>query len=103
MKAIIASLCISVFFVNQAAAYAKQRPGASRIVIVGHADTSGSAAYNERLSDRRARTVADALVAQGVNGGTISVDGLGEPAPARATGDGVREPLNRRATIGINF
>ena len=88
---------------NQAAAYSKQRPGASRIVIVGHADTSGSAAYNERLSDRRARTVADALVAQGVNGGAIAVDGLGETALARPTADGVREPLNRRATIDINF
>jgi hypothetical protein len=33
----------------------------------------------------------------------ISLDGKGETALARATADGVREPLNRRATIGINF
>ncbi|NBB52789.1 OmpA family protein, partial [Rhizobium sp. CRIBSB] len=85
------------------AANAAKSGRATRIVIVGHADTSGSAAYNERLSDRRARTVADALVAQGVNGGVVSVDGLGETALAKPTADGVREPLNRRATIDINF
>jgi OmpA-OmpF porin, OOP family len=33
----------------------------------------------------------------------ISLDGRGETALARPTADGVREPLNRRATIGINF
>ena len=88
--------------VTQAANYAKSgRP--TRILIVGHADTSGSAAYNIGLSNRRARTVADALVASGVNGGVISLDGKGETQLARPTADGVREPLNRRATIGINF
>ena len=88
--------------VTQAANYAKSgRP--TRILVVGHADTSGSAAYNVGLSNRRSRTVADALVAQGVNGGVISLDGKGETALARPTADGVREPLNRRATIGINF
>ena len=88
--------------VTQAANYAKSGR-ATRILVVGHADTSGSAAYNIGLSNRRARTVADALVAQGVNGGVISLDGKGETALARPTADGVREPLNRRATIGINF
>jgi outer membrane protein OmpA-like peptidoglycan-associated protein/outer membrane protein W len=88
--------------VTQAANYAKSgRP--TRVLIVGHADTSGSAAYNVGLSNRRARTVGDALVAQGINGGVISLDGKGETALARATADGVREPLNRRATVGINF
>ena len=88
--------------VTQAANYAKSgRP--TRILIVGHADTSGSAAYNVGLSNRRARTVADAMVAQGVNGGVISLDGKGETQLARPTADGVREPLNRRATIDINF
>ncbi|HEV7227564.1 MAG TPA: cell envelope biogenesis protein OmpA, partial [Brevundimonas sp.] len=52
---------------------------------------------------RRARTVADALVARGVNSGVLRVDARGERDLARATADGVREPLNRRATIDINF
>jgi len=88
--------------VSQAAAYARTGQP-TRVLVVGHADTSGSAAYNVGLSNRRARTVADALVAQGVNGGVISLDGKGETALAKPTADGVREPLNRRATIDINF
>ncbi|RYF88157.1 MAG: OmpA family protein, partial [Caulobacteraceae bacterium] len=35
--------------------------------------------------------------------GTLSVDWKGESEPAVATGDGVKEPLNRRSTISINF
>jgi len=88
--------------VSQAATYAKSgRP--TRVLIVGYTDTSGSAAYNLGLSNRRSRTVADALVAQGVNGGVIALDAKGETALAKPTADGVREPLNRRATIDINF
>jgi OOP family OmpA-OmpF porin len=88
--------------IAQAASYAKS--GApTRILVVGHADTSGSAAYNIGLSNRRARTTADALVSQGIAGGVVSLDGKGETQLARATADGVREPLNRRATIDINF
>jgi outer membrane protein OmpA-like peptidoglycan-associated protein/outer membrane protein W len=88
--------------VTQAANYAKS--GApTRVLVVGHTDTSGNAAYNMGLSNRRARTVADALVAQGVNGGVISLDGKGETQLAKPTADGVREPLNRRATVDINF
>lgn len=88
--------------VAQAAAYASSG-NPTRVLVVGHTDTSGSAAYNLGLSNRRARTVADALVAAGVNGGVISLDGRGETQLARATADGVREPLNRRATVDINF
>jgi outer membrane protein OmpA-like peptidoglycan-associated protein/opacity protein-like surface antigen len=88
--------------IAQAAQYAASgRP--TSILVVGHADTSGSAQYNEGLAQRRARTVADALVARGVNSGVLRVDARGERDLARPTADGVREPLNRRATIGINF
>jgi len=87
--------------VRQAAAHARAG-GATRVHVVGHADTSGSAAYNVRLSQRRAATVRDALIAQGVTGGAITTEGRGETDLARATADGVREPLNRRATININ-
>jgi len=88
--------------VQQAADYARSG-NATRVVVVGHADTSGSAAYNVRLSERRAKAVADALVGLGVAQTNLAVDWKGESQPAVATGDGVKEPLNRRATIGINF
>ena len=88
--------------VQEAAQYANAG-AATRVVVVGHADTSGSAAYNVRLSERRAKAVADALVGLGVDSGKLAVDWRGETEPAVQTGDGVKEPLNRRATIGINF
>ena len=88
--------------ISDAANYAKSG-NATRVVVVGHTDTSGSAAYNVRLSERRAKAVADALVGMGVAQTALSVDWKGETQPAVATGDGVKEPLNRRSTIDINF
>ena len=88
--------------VSAAADYAKTG-NAARVVVIGHTDTSGSAAYNIRLSERRAKTVADALAGLGVDGSKLAVDWKGEAEPAVATGDGVKEPLNRRSTIDITF
>jgi outer membrane protein OmpA-like peptidoglycan-associated protein len=88
--------------VSEAAQYASAG-NAARIVVVGHADTSGSAKYNVGLSQRRSKAVADALVGLGVDSGKLAIDWKGEAEPAVATGDGVKEPLNRRSTIQINF
>jgi outer membrane protein OmpA-like peptidoglycan-associated protein len=88
--------------VQQAAEYAKAG-NASKIVVTGHTDRSGSDKYNQKLSERRARAVADGLVSLGLNATALSVDWKGESAPAVATGDGVKEPLNRRSTVSINF
>jgi outer membrane protein OmpA-like peptidoglycan-associated protein len=76
---------------------------ATKILVVGHTDTSGSFKYNIRLSERRAKAVADSLVGAGVNQSVLSVDWKGKTDLAVQTGDGVKEPLNRRATININF
>ncbi|NWH09072.1 MAG: OmpA family protein [Alphaproteobacteria bacterium] len=70
------------------------------VTVVGHADTSGSQAYNQKLSERRAAAVARALSEKGVT--NVTTAGKGEMEPAVPTGDGVREPLNRRATIQIS-
>jgi outer membrane protein OmpA-like peptidoglycan-associated protein len=51
--------------VRQAALSASQGRG-SRVVVDGHADTASAAAYNQRLSERRAKAMADAMVALGV-------------------------------------
>ncbi|UEM04300.1 OmpA family protein [Skermanella rosea] len=76
-----------------------RRTNASRLNVLGHTDTSGSPAYNQRLSERRATAVREALVQRGVPAGQITTRGLGETQPLIATGDGVREPSNRRAEI----
>ena len=73
------------------------------VVVVGHTDTSGSPTYNQGLSERRAGVVRDALVARGVAAGSIQTQARGETDLARATRDGVREPLNRRTAVTISF
>ena len=73
------------------------------VVVVGHTDTSGSPTYNQGLSERRASVVRDALVARGIAAGSINSQARGESDLARATRDGVREPLNRRTAVTISF
>lgn len=73
------------------------------VVVVGHTDSSGSTRYNEGLSERRAAVVRDALVQRGVATTMITSEARGETQLARATGDGVREPLNRRTVVTISF
>ncbi len=73
------------------------------VSVQGNTDTSGSSAYNNALSARRAGVVRDALVANGVSGGMIDTDALGENNLAKATADGVREPLNRRTDVEFTF
>lgn len=73
----------------------------TRVSIEGHADRSGAAAYNVRLSERRARIVRDALITEGVAADLIFVEAKGESEPAVSTQDGVREPLNRRSEVVI--
>jgi hypothetical protein len=84
--------------IGQAAAAYKQR-GSARITATGHTDTSGPESYNMALSLRRANAVKAELVRQGVPADAIAVVGRGESQPLVATGDGVREPQNRRVEI----
>ena len=74
---------------------------AARITATGHTDTSGSEAYNMALSLRRANAVKDALVKLGVPAAAITTVGRGEQGLLVQTGDGVREPQNRRVEITI--
>lgn len=86
--------------IKQAADAAKQF-GSASILVVGHADRSGSDAYNQKLSLRRGGNVKGALVSEGISGGAISVSGKGESDPMVPTADGVREPQNRRVHIQL--
>jgi outer membrane protein OmpA-like peptidoglycan-associated protein len=77
--------------------YARGRP--ARVVIAGHADRSGSEAYNLGLSERRAGIVADTLSARGIPASSMTLEAFGETLPRVPTDDGVREPQNRRVEI----
>ncbi len=73
------------------------------VVLEGHADTSGNPKYNIGLSNRRVVEVQKNLVGKGVDASIITGQAYGESKPAQATGDGVKEPLNRRVEIKVNF
>ena len=81
------------------AAISSTRVQLTRIQVNGYTDTSGTAAYNQRLSVRRAEAVAAELVRDGVPRNAISIQGFGETHLLVPTGPGVREPQNRRVEI----
>ena len=74
----------------------------TRIISTGHADRSGPDRYNLGLSQRRAQAVANELVRLGIAAKEIDIVWKGEREPLVPTGDGVREPQNRRVEIVFN-
>jgi OOP family OmpA-OmpF porin len=75
--------------------------GSSSIALVGHADASGPATYNQWLSERRAFAVREYLLGKGIAADVIA-KGRGEQDPRVDTNDGVEEQENRRVEIRIN-
>ena len=72
------------------------------MIVTGHTDTSGSNAYNEALSRRRAVAVRDYLRQTGlevVENDNLKLDYQGESQPAVITPDGTPEQANRRTEI----
>jgi outer membrane protein OmpA-like peptidoglycan-associated protein len=76
--------------------------GVVTVQVTGYTDTSGSAAYNQRLSERRAYHVAQILTHKGVPWNAMMIGGRGENDLAIPTPDGVREPRNRRVMVAAD-
>ena len=72
------------------------------IKIVGHTDTVGTVQANQRLSECRANAAKTNLVVKGVSPHAISAIGRGENQLLVETGNNVKEPQNRRASIDLN-
>jgi outer membrane protein OmpA-like peptidoglycan-associated protein len=85
--------------VIQLAANQYKSGGSVRLQVTGYTDLSGSAGYNQRLSERRANAVAAALERLGVQRSDMTVAGRGMNDPRVPTPVGVREPQNRRVEI----
>ena len=71
------------------------------LMVVGHTDAVGDDAYNQRLSERRARAAADYLAAQGVDRGRIKASGRGELEPLASNDDESGRQANRRVEVAI--
>jgi outer membrane protein OmpA-like peptidoglycan-associated protein len=87
--------------ISEAVVAAKEN-GSATVVITGHTDTMGSPDFNQKLSMRRSNAVKAEMVRQGVSSANISTTGKGESELLVQTGDNVKEPQNRRATIDLN-
>lgn len=73
----------------------------SRIEVIGHTDNTGSAAYNQDLSQRRAVAVASVLREGGVPGSRVAAFGRGEDQPVASNLTPEGRAQNRRVEIII--
>lgn len=76
-----------------------KRVPSMRGVIEGHTDSSGSAAHNQKLSERRAAAVSEYLVKHGIDTSRVPAQGLGESQPAADNATPEGRALNRRVVL----
>lgn len=77
-----------------------RHPG-MRVSVTGHADAIGSDDYNQRLSERRAWSVGEALAQFGVSQRRIETRGMGEWEPIASNADEWGRARNRRVEISV--
>jgi outer membrane protein OmpA-like peptidoglycan-associated protein len=89
--------------VDQIAGIIRRDAPNRRVTVEGHAsrESASAEAYNQRLSERRANTVADALERNGVSGRNISSQGLGTRAPVASNDNESGRQQNRRVEVII--
>jgi outer membrane protein OmpA-like peptidoglycan-associated protein len=73
----------------------------ARLLISGHTDTEGTAAYNYELGLRRAKAVKDYLRRQGVPAEQMEIISYGEAMPKRSNGSDEGRAENRRAEVAV--
>ncbi|HHO68620.1 MAG TPA: OmpA family protein [Gammaproteobacteria bacterium] len=78
-----------------------QRYPRTTVTIIGHTDNIGPEAYNQQLSERRARSVADYLADRGVDPARLRIVGRGETQPRASNATAAGRQLNRRVEILI--
>jgi outer membrane protein OmpA-like peptidoglycan-associated protein len=69
--------------------------------VLGHTDSTGSDAYNQALSERRASAVADYLSSRGVQSARLAARGYGESQPKASNLDAAGRSANRRVEIRL--
>eukprot|EP01026_Neomeris_dumetosa_P068686 TRINITY_DN6740_c0_g1_i1.p2 TRINITY_DN6740_c0_g1~~TRINITY_DN6740_c0_g1_i1.p2 ORF type:complete len:187 (-),score=27.77 TRINITY_DN6740_c0_g1_i1:61-621(-) len=86
--------------VTEAAAFIKAA-GTSDVTLVGTADTVGTAAINQTISERRVAVVKSALEREGVDTSGFTLRAVGDRILPVPTGPNVREQQNRRTDINV--
>ncbi|BBM65380.1 OmpA family protein [Vibrio alfacsensis] len=85
---------------NDLVAFLNEYPQAN-VDVIGYTDTSGSAAYNQKVSEKRAESVAHALVAKGIDASRIHARGEGENNPIASNDTREGREQNRRVEIVV--
>lgn len=86
--------------VDEAVAYLREHPDV-RVAAEGHTDAIGSEAYNLRLSERRATTVRDYMIEQGIAPDRIVARGYGKARPIADNDTPEGRAQNRRVDIVV--
>jgi len=87
--------------IDDVATEMKRLPGA-RITVTGHADETGSAATNDKLSLERANRVGDAFVAQGIDQAAIRIVAAGNTQPLRQGSTEWDRQVNRSVSFAVS-
>lgn len=85
---------------NEVASVLSQYPK-TYIDIYGHTDSTGSEAYNQSLSERRAQSVSSYLAGHGVQSARMATRGYGEMQPIASNETEEGKQANRRVEIKI--
>ncbi len=70
--------------------------------VEGHTDSTGAFDYNQKLSLRRANSVSQALIEEGINKEMLAVEGFGETIPVASNNTKEGRAQNRRVDISFN-
>jgi OOP family OmpA-OmpF porin len=73
----------------------------ARVAVQGHTDSTGSDAYNQTLSERRANSVRDYLVSKGIEASRLTASGFGESQPVADNATAEGRALNRRVELKV--
>jgi outer membrane protein OmpA-like peptidoglycan-associated protein len=77
------------------------RYGKTTLTVVGHTDNVGTNDYNQKLSERRSRSVAEYLESRRVNGMRLALAGKGETQPISSNANESGRQQNRRVEIYV--
>ncbi|MGQ0502540.1 MAG: OmpA family protein [Panacagrimonas sp.] len=72
-----------------------------KVEIGGHTDAKGTDEYNQKLSDRRAKSVVEYLTSKGIDGGRMTSKGYGESQPVADNESDQGRELNRRVELKV--
>ncbi|MCO7517393.1 OmpA family protein [Pseudomonas guariconensis] len=77
-------------------------PRVASIRVIGHTDSVGTDGYNQGLSERRASSVAEFLISQGVAPNKVTSQGRGESEPVAENGTDEGRAHNRRVELHLD-